>query len=112
MTDNGKLAMSLVDAATLVVGSPTVLTGAHPAVVSAAFMVNALRPKLRFASIIGSYGWGGKMVEQVKGVMPNLKAEWLDTVLVKGRPKKADLAALDSLASDIAAKHAGAGILK
>jgi len=112
VTDNGKLAMSLVDAATLVVGSPTVLTGAHPVVVSAAFMVNALRPKLRFASIIGSYGWGGKMVEQVKGVMPNIKAEWLDPVLVKGQPRKDDLAALDSLASAIAAKHAGAGVLK
>jgi len=112
VTDNGKLAMSLVDAATLVVGSPTVLTGAHPVVVSAAFMVNALRPKLRFASIIGSYGWAGKMAEQVRSVMPNIKAEWLSTVLVKGRPKKADLDALDSLASNIAAKHAEAGILK
>lgn len=112
VTDNGKLAMSLVDAATIVVGSPTVLTGAHPVVVSAAFMVNALRPKLRYAAIIGSYGWAGKMAEQVKGVMPNIKAEWLDTVLVKGRPGKDDLAALDSLASAIAHKHAGAGVLK
>ena len=52
-TDIGKLAMALVDAATIVIGSPTVLTGAHPEVVYAAFLTNALRPKLRFASIIG-----------------------------------------------------------
>lgn len=112
VTDNGKLAMSIVDAATIVVGSPTVLTGAHPTVVSAAFMVNALRPKLRFAAIIGSYGWGGKMAEQIKGVMPNLKAEWLDTVLIKGRPKQDGLASLDALADAIAKRHTEAGILK
>jgi flavorubredoxin len=63
--DVGKLAISLVDAATVVVGSPTVLGGAHPAAAHAAFLLNALRPKTRFVSIIGSYGWGGKMVEQL-----------------------------------------------
>ncbi|MDP2690672.1 MAG: FprA family A-type flavoprotein, partial [Deltaproteobacteria bacterium] len=111
VTDNGKLAMSLVDAATVVVGSPTVLTGAHPAVVSAAFMVNALRPKLRFASIIGSYGWGGRMVEQVKSVMGGLKAEWLEPVLIKGRPGDEDMKKLDALAAGIAARHRECGIL-
>ena len=30
VTDIGKLAMALVDAATLVVGTPTVLAGPHP----------------------------------------------------------------------------------
>jgi len=57
-TDIGKLAMALVDAITVVIGTPTVLTGAHPKVVYAVYLTNALRPKLKFASIIGSYGWG------------------------------------------------------
>ena len=57
VTDIGKLAISLVDAATIVIGSPTVLTGAHPAAAYAAILANALRPKARFVSIIGSYGW-------------------------------------------------------
>lgn len=112
VTDNGKLAMSLVDAATVVVGSPTVLTGAHPVVVSAAFMANALRPKLRFASIIGSYGWAGRMVEQVKSLMPNLKVEWLEPVLAKGRPRDEDLKNVEALASAIAAKHRECGVLE
>ncbi|GAI47276.1 unnamed protein product, partial [marine sediment metagenome] len=29
----------------------------------------ALRPNLKFISIIGSYGWGGKAVEQLAAMM-------------------------------------------
>lgn len=83
VTDIGKLAIALVDAATLVVGTPTVHVGPHPNVVYAAYLANALRPKLKFASIIGSYGWSTKVVDQIAGMIPNLKVEILDTVLCK-----------------------------
>ena len=109
--DLGKLAIALVDAATVVLGSPTVLAGAHPAAVYAAFMTNAIRPKIKFASIIGSFGWGGKTVEQLTGLMSNLKIEILEPVLIKGAPKEADFAALDRLADEILAKHKEAGIM-
>jgi flavorubredoxin len=104
-TDIGKLAISLVDAATVVLGSGTVLTGAHPQVAYAAMLANALRPKTRFASIIGSYGWGGKMVDQIAGLLPNLKVEILEPVIAKGHPKDDDFTALDKLADDILTKH-------
>ncbi len=104
-TDLGKLAMALVDAATVVVGVPTVLAAAHPNAAHAVFLANALRPKLKFVSIIGSYGWGGKTVEQLSAMMPNLKVEVLPPVLCKGLPKEADLKALDNLAETIAQKH-------
>jgi flavorubredoxin len=104
-TDIGKLAIALVDAATVIIGTPTVLAGPHPNVAYAAFLANALRPKLKFISIIGSYGWGGKAVEQLAGMIPNLKAELLDPVLSKGFPKEADFMALDRLADTIAQKH-------
>ena len=103
--DLGKLAIALVDAATVVIGSPTVLTGPHPCAAYAAFLANALRPKIKFASIIGSFGWGGKMVEQLAALMPNLKAEILEPVVIKGHPKENDFAALDKLADNILAKH-------
>ncbi|HEY87115.1 MAG TPA: FprA family A-type flavoprotein [Dehalococcoidia bacterium] len=105
VTDIGKLAMALVDAATVVIGTPTVLAGPHPNVAYAAFLANALRPKLRFVSIIGSYGWGGKAVEQLAAMLPNLKVEILEPVLCKGFPKEDDFKALDSLAATIAEKH-------
>ena len=109
--DLGKLAIELVDAATIVIGSPTVLAGAHPAAVYAAFVANALRPKAKFASIIGSFGWGGKAVEQLTGLMSNLKVELLEPVLAKGQPKEADFVAIDRLADEILARHKEAGIV-
>ena len=104
-TDIGKLAMALVDAATMVIGTPTVLVGPHPNVAYAAFLANALRPRLQFISIIGSYGWGSKAVEQLTGMIPNLKAEVLAPVISKGFPREEDFKALDNLASTIAEKH-------
>jgi flavorubredoxin len=104
-TDLGKLAMALVDAATIVVGVPTVLAGPHPNIAHAVFLANALRPKLRFASIIGSYGWGGRTVEMLSAMMPNLKVEILPPVICKGFPREADFKALDDLANTIAQKH-------
>jgi len=104
-TDIGKLAMALVDAPTLVIGTPTVLVGPHPNVAYAAFLANALRPKLHFISIIGSYGWGSKAVEQLAAMIPNLKAEVLAPVLSKGFPREEDFRSLDNLASSIAEKH-------
>ncbi|MDP6126566.1 MAG: FprA family A-type flavoprotein [Dehalococcoidales bacterium] len=105
VTDLGKLAVALVEAATVVVGTPTVLAGPHPNVVSAVFLANALRPKLRFASIIGSYGWGGRTVEQLTAMMHNLKVDILEPVLSKGFPKEPDFKALDTLAATISEKH-------
>jgi len=104
-TDIGKLAISLVDAATIVIGSPTVLTGAHPMAAYAAILANALRPKTKFASVIGSYGWGGRMVEQLTGLLSNLKVEILEPVIAKGCPKDDDFTALDKLADQILARH-------
>ncbi len=104
-TDIGKLAMALVDAATIVIGTPTVLVGPHPTVVSATYLANALRPKVKYAAIIGSYGWGTKAVEQITDLIPNLKVEILGTILCKGRPTKETFSALDALADSIRDKH-------
>ncbi|MDP3879422.1 MAG: FprA family A-type flavoprotein [Dehalococcoidales bacterium] len=105
VTDSGKLAIALVDAATVVLGVPTVLAGAHPSIAYATSLTNALRPKLKFISIIGSYGWGGKTVEQLTGMISSLKVEILEPVLCKGFPREADFRALDNLAATIAVKH-------
>jgi len=103
--DLGKLAMSLVDAGTVIVGTPTVLVGPHPNVIYAVYLLNALRPKTRYVSIVGSYGWGGKTIDIIKGMLTNLKVEVLDPVIVKGLPRKEDLDTLDRLADTIAEKH-------
>jgi flavorubredoxin len=105
VADIGKLAMALIDAATIVVGTPTVLAGPHPLAAYGAFLANALRPKTKFLSVIGSYGWGGKTVETLAGMIPNLKVEVIDPVLCKGLPSNDTFRALDELATTIAQRH-------
>jgi len=103
-TDLGELAMDLVDAATIIIATPTMLAGPHPAAVSAAYLINALRPKARFAAIIGSYGWGGRAVDILKSLM-SVKIEFLEPLLIKGLPRSDDYKALDELAEEIKKKH-------
>jgi len=105
VTDTGRLTEALVDGATVIFGTPTVLTGPHPSIVSAAYLVAALRPKLRHAAVIGSYGWGGKAVDTVRSLTSSLKLEWFEPVMVKGLPRADDYAKLERLAEAIATRH-------
>jgi len=104
-TDIGDLAMSLVDAATIVIASPTVLTGPHPQIVYAAYLANVLKPKVKYAGIIGSYGWGSKMEKDLLQLLNNLKVELLPTVMVKSYPREEDLNKLTDFADIIAEYH-------
>jgi flavorubredoxin len=110
--DIGKLAVELVDAAGVVLASPTFLTGAHPAAAYAAFLVNALKPKIKYLAVIGSFGWGGRMVDQLKGLLVNSKAELLEPIIIKGEPKAENFRKLDELAEEIVKKHKEYQIIK
>jgi len=105
--DVGRLAMLLVDAATLAVGTPTVNGAAHPLAAYAAILANLLKPKARHLAVFGSYGWGGRAVEQLQSLVPSLKVEVLPPVLCRGLPRQADREALDRLAGEIARRHTG-----
>ncbi|MBC7333339.1 MAG: FprA family A-type flavoprotein [Actinobacteria bacterium] len=109
--DVGELSMTLVDAATIVIGTPTVLAGAHPSALYATYLVRVLKPKTRFVSIIGSYGWGGRTVEQLGDLLSNLKLEVIEPVIIKGYPREKDFELLDDLADRVVAKHSEIGIL-
>ena len=106
VTDIGDLAMSLVDAATLIAATPTVHVGAHPAIYYASYIANMVRPKLKYAAVIGSYGWASKAVDQVAGQIPNLKVQILGTVMQKGLPTAETYAKPDELADAVAKAHA------
>ena len=110
-TDIGELALSLVDTATVVIGTPTVLFGPHPQVVSATYLANLLKPKVRFASVIGSYGWGGKTVEMLIKMLDHVKVEVIEPVTVKGLPDESTFLALNRLADDILKKHRDSNIV-
>ena len=103
-TDLGDLAISLVDAAVVVMGSPTVLTGPHPDMAYVAILANALRPKTKYASIIGSYGWAGNMVDDIVNMIPKLNVELFDPVVAKGKPSAEDYQNLDKMIAEIEEK--------
>ncbi len=104
-SDIGEIAMSLVDSATIVVASPTVLVGLHPTAAYVLSFINAIRPKVKFGTFIGSYGWAGQSVNQAKALTSNLKVEMLEPVLIKGYPKDDDFKSLENLAESILKKH-------
>lgn len=103
--DAGNFIIALVDAASIIFATPTILSSAHPNVIYAAFLTNALRPKTKFAGIIGSYSWGGKTVEQIKGILSSIKLEFFEPVLVKGLPRETDFDLLNQLAEKIRESH-------
>lgn len=111
VTDPGAVAMALVDSATLILGAPTVLAGVHPLGANAAYLVNALRPKTKFVSLISSFGWGEKASEAVKGMLGNFKGEIITPVISKGYPKGETFRQLDALAEEVAKKHKEAGLM-
>jgi flavorubredoxin len=97
--------MSLVDASTIVIGASAVLAQAHPQAVYAAYLANALRPKTKYISLIGSFGWGAKLTETITGLVTNLKAEILEPVVIKGYPKEQDFGKIKVLAGIIAERN-------
>lgn len=110
--DLGELAMELVEACTIVFGSSMVLAGPHPAAVYAAYLTGILRPKAKYVSFIGSYGWGGILTEKLEQALSACKAEKLEPVIIKGKPRKEDFEKLDVLIESIYQKHKNLGLIK
>ena len=73
--DTGLIAEELVDAATLVIGTPTTLGGPHPLVGYALSLANLLKPKAKFAAFLISYGWGAGAVERLPGLIEGLRVK-------------------------------------
>jgi flavorubredoxin len=110
-TDIGELAMALVDTATVVIATPTVLFGPHPQVIYATYLANILKPKVRFASVIGSFGWGGKAVDTIVKMLDHVKVEVIEPVMVRGLPDETTFLALNRLADEILKRHKDSNIV-
>ena len=109
--DLGDLAMALVDAATIVLGTSMVLAGPHPMAVNVAYLAAVLRPKAKFASLVGSYGWGGKLFDLIAQILAPLKLDLIEPLQVKGKPTADDFKKLDVMAESIFEKHKSIGLV-
>lgn len=109
-TDIGEFAIHLVDAATIILGTPIMLGGAHPILANTARLAGLLKPKAMFAAFLISYGWGIGAVDRLPELISGLKVELLPNVVVRGLPRAADLEAVDKLADLIEIKHKELGL--
>jgi flavorubredoxin len=109
--DIGELAINTVDAATIIIATPTVLTGPHPLAAFATIFLNAIKPKTKFIGITGSYGWGGLTQNWIEQHLTNLKGEFLKSTIILGLPDEKSLELLDELIEKIEEKHKSIGIL-
>lgn len=112
ISDNlGDLAMALVDGTTIVMGTSMVLAGPHPASVNIAYIASVLKPKAKFASLVGSFGWGGKLFDLLADILSKLRLDIIEPVQIKGCLTKDDYKKLDDMVESIVEKHKSVGLL-
>jgi flavorubredoxin len=104
ITDIGDLAKDLVDSKALVLGAPTVLGGAHPLAVYAAYLVKALRPPTRFAVVLSSYGWGGGAIKQIQETLGQFKVEVVGALEINGPPTEENIKQIVEIGKTLAKK--------
>ncbi|MFA5688913.1 MAG: FprA family A-type flavoprotein [Kiritimatiellales bacterium] len=106
-----ELAGLLTDPATIVLGSSVIMASLHPLAVYTAFLLDRLKPKAKFAAVIGSYGWSPNPLKNAGDLLASWKPEIVGAVIAKGHPGEETMKELDALADAIAARHKAAGIL-
>lgn len=100
-TSVGEAMNKAVNAAAVVLATPTVLGGPHPNMAFAAILINALKPKTKRLALMGSYGWATQIEKTMKALLSGIKAEWLDSVLINGLPVDEELEQIDNLADQL-----------
>ena len=107
--DVGDIARDLVDSSAIVLGTPTVLAGMHPLAIYAAHLVKALRPPLKYAAVLSSFGWGGGAIKQASEILGPTGIEILGVVEVNGPPTEQDFGRISELGKQLAGKIQPAG---
>ncbi len=69
------VATEVLDAAVLLVGSPTMNNNMHPKVADVLTYLKGLKPKNLIGQSFGSYGWGGESIKQVADVLEAMQVE-------------------------------------
>ncbi len=102
VADVGDIARDLVDSKAIVLGTPTVLGGAHPLAVYATYLVKALRPPLKFGVVLSSYGWGGGAIKHVQEILGSPKMEIVGSMEINGPPSESDVGKIIEIGKNLA----------
>jgi flavorubredoxin len=104
VSDIGDIAKDLVDSRALIMGTPTVLGGAHPLAVYATYLVKALKPPTRYAVVLSSYGWAGGAIKHIQEVLGSTKLEIIGALEVNGPPTDNDISKITEFGKTLAKK--------
>ena len=100
----GNLAADMVDAAAVVIATPTVVVGPHPSAMYLAAVVNVLKPKSRYFQFLGSFGWASQAPQGIASALSNFRGEALEPINVKGLPTEDEIEAIQEAADKMAEK--------
>jgi len=104
IADVGDIVKDLVDSRAIVLGAPTVLGGAHPLAVYAAYLVKALRPPLKYGVVLSSYGWGGGAIKHVQEVLGQTKLDIVGALEINGPPTEENTKQIIAFGKNLAGK--------
>jgi len=104
VADIGDIAKDMVDSRAVVLGTPTVLGGAHPLAVYATYLVKALKPPAKYIAALSSFGWGGGAIKHVQEVLGQTKMEIVGAMEINGPPSEDDIIKIVELGKTLAEK--------
>jgi len=104
VADISHVMRDLVDASAIVMGAPTVLNGAHPLAIMMTEIIRAIKPRAKLVALFGSYGWGRGAVKMMTDRLQQSGFEIIETLEVRGPPKKEDLEKAVNLGKHVAQK--------
>ncbi|MCK4762843.1 MAG: FprA family A-type flavoprotein [Candidatus Aminicenantes bacterium] len=84
--DRSEAADKMLDAAALIVGSPTLNNHLLPSIADVLIYLKGLKFKTPYAAAFGSYGWSGEAVKQVKEYLEAMGSEILGEVKAQYTP--------------------------
>jgi flavorubredoxin len=101
------VATEVLEAAALIVGSPTMNNQIFPTVADVMCYLQGLRPAGLIGAAFGSYGWSGEATKLLSGLLDAMKVEQVaEPVRAKYVPSAEDLAACRELGAKVARRLA------
>jgi flavorubredoxin len=104
VADVSHVLRDLVDSSAVVIGTPTVLGGAHPLVTYATELIASFGIRGKIAAVFGSFGWGGGGMKKIKARLEQGGFEVIDSFEIRGSPKPEHIAKAIALGKTIAAR--------
>ncbi|MFO7965483.1 MAG: FprA family A-type flavoprotein [Desulfobacterales bacterium] len=81
----------ILDAAAVIVGSPTMNNGLFPTVSDMLTYMKGLKPLNKIGGAFGSYGWSGESVKRIKSELEAMNFDVVDGPLIQYVPNRDDL---------------------